>query len=73
MNIPDIPEQISRTYYDALIRTLGFGELGNLRSLEFRTDGIYAEVMARNEDGRIVVDLLSNDTAMHRVYIPIVD
>ena len=68
----DVPERISREAYVALIESLGLA-VKDLRSLEFRMDGVYAEVYATGDDGRRIVAPNANELVRHRVYIPVVD
>ena len=70
--LDSIPDAISREAYMEVIRLLGL-DPHDLRSLEFRMDGIYAEVRATSEDGRPVLDLMANESVVHRVFIPVKD
>jgi hypothetical protein len=69
--IDGVPESITRAEYLALIESVGL-DVKDLRSLEFRTDGIYAEVRARDTDRKLVIDS-RNEMATHRIYIPVKD
>lgn len=73
MEIPNVPEFVTRDACKTLVESLGIDEWNNLRSLEFRPEGIYAEVYARNEDNRITADPENGGIAMHKVFIPIRD
>jgi hypothetical protein len=71
LDIPGIPDSIPRKRCIELIENLGL-DPEDIASLEFKFDGIYAEVVARNEDGkRHIVD--GRKFAKHRIYIPIKD
>jgi hypothetical protein len=73
MDVPGVPESITRAEYLALMASVGFSDLDHLRSLEFRADGVYAEVIAQDEAGRSLVDHAANDVAVHKVYVPVKD
>lgn len=73
MDIPGVPESITRAQYQSLLAAIGLPDLDRLRSLEFRADGIYAEVLAVDDAGRTLVDRMANDVVIHRVYIPVKD
>ena len=68
----NVPSRISRAVYVEMIESLGLNP-HDLRSLELRMDGVYAEVMARGDDGKILVDSLANEVIAHRIFIPIAD
>jgi hypothetical protein len=70
--IDGVPESITRADYLALIESVGL-DVKDLRSLEFRMDGIYAEVRARGADGKLVIDVGRDEMATHRIYIPVKD
>jgi hypothetical protein len=67
-----VPESLTREQYVSLIESVGF-EAKHLRSLEFRMDGIYAEVMDL-KDGKPHFGV-GNDVrlATNRVFIPVKD
>lgn len=65
-----VPQCISRDRYVELIRALGLDPT-NVKRVEFRTDGVYVEVMYRNERGAQQLDEYANDVVHHRVYIPV--
>lgn len=68
--LPGVPESITRKAYLALIESLGL-ETKDLRSLEFKHNAIYAEVIARDEHGdRYAV---GDEIATHRVCVKVVD
>lgn len=64
--IPGVPKTITRDEYLALVRAVGF-QTKDLVSLEFKADGIYAEVFAKAADGNRGVD--GTSPATHRVYV----
>lgn len=70
--IAAVPESITRQAYIDLIASIGF-DANSLRKLEFRMDGIYAEVMDRDPTtGRILLEGGSSDeVALNRVWIPV--
>lgn len=70
--IAAVPESITRHQYLDLIASVGF-DVTDLRRLEFRTDGIYAEVFYRNEHGRQIIDPARNELVVDKVYIPVRD
>lgn len=72
MDIPGIPESITRDKYRTLLSAAGL-VAEDLRSLEFRADGIYAEVLAKDESGRTRIDRANNEVVIHRVFIPVDD
>ena len=68
VTLPGIPESIMRDDYLRLIEGVGF-KVDDLVSLEFKTEGIYAEVYASDAKGRYIVD--GDEPATHRVFIRI--
>lgn len=68
VNLPGVPETITRQQYLDMIKSVGL-EVENLLCLEFRPDGIYAEVYATDERGNNLVDVQSDEVVTHRVYI----
>ena len=72
MIMVDVPERISRKAYAALIETLGL-DARRLHSLEFHRDGIYATVVALDENGNARLDYSLNEVVKHKVFIPVVD
>lgn len=70
--IQGIPESITREQYLAMISAAGF-DVNDLRRLEFRMDGIYADVMERSDKGHPVVDEQRNEVVVNQVYIPVKD
>ena len=72
MDIPGVPESMTRAQYTALIAAAGLSA-DNLVSLEFRPDGIHAEVFARDADGKDLVDTAKNEMMTHSIYIPVRD
>jgi len=70
--IPGVPESLTREQYMSLVESVGF-DGKYLRSLEFRIDGIYAEVFERNEKGNLVLDTKLDEPVINRVYIPVRD
>lgn len=72
MNIPGVPESITRTEYLALIEATGI-DPKDVRKLEFRADGIYAEVHARSGNGSMMIASATDEIVIHRVFIPVVE
>jgi hypothetical protein len=73
--IAGVPESLTRAQYLSLIESVGF-DIKHLRSLEYKYDGIYAEVFDVNEAGNHYTVLgagTEEDIAMHRVFIPVRD
>jgi hypothetical protein len=70
--IDGVPESITRAEYVALIESVGL-DVKDLRSLEFRLDGIYADVYDRDDEGRLRIDVQRDEAIVNRVYIPVVD
>ena len=73
MDIPGVPDKITREAYVQVIKALGL-DPDHIRSLEFRVDGIYAEVYAPDEDGKRFLDTAPGSIgrpATHRIYIPV--
>lgn len=71
MDIPGIPESISREDYVRLVESIGLS-VTDLRSLEFGHDSIEAEVFARDpETGRHYAE--GNEIATHHIRIKVVD
>jgi len=68
--ITSVPESITHETYTGLVAAAGF-EPKNVRLLEFRGDGIYAEVYERDAAGHIVVDQSASEAAVNRVWIPV--
>lgn len=68
VEIPGVPESITREAYSNLIRSLGL-EPKELYELRFETKGIYATVIAKNADGKSYV--VKDEIAMHEIVIPI--
>lgn len=68
MDLPGVPETITREQYTQLIAVTGL-DPNELERLEFRADGIYATVYALNEDGRRFIDQATERPTMHRVFI----
>jgi hypothetical protein len=66
-----VPESLTREQYVSLIESVGF-EAKHLRSLEFRMDGIYAEVMDL-KDGKPHIVPDTEELAINRVFIPVKD
>ena len=79
VTVPGVPETITREQYLGLLSAVGF-EPNMLRSLEFRWDGIYAEVYATDERGARMPEsggwvgdgLPSDEPAVHRVFVRVV-
>ena len=69
--IAAVPESITRQQYIDLIESLGFNP-HDLKRLTFDRDGICAEVMARDDNGKILIGG-PNEIATHKIFIPIVD
>jgi len=72
MTIEAVPQSITREQYLSLMAAVGF-DPNELRLLEFRTDGIYAEAYALNEAGNRYGDPMTNETVVNRVFIPVKD
>lgn len=76
MTIPAVPESITRADYLRLVESVGL-DPKQVRSLEFRVDGIYAVVKAKNPaTGKEILDYSpvgGDELAVHRIYIPVVD
>jgi hypothetical protein len=70
MVLEGVPASISHEDYLGLMRAVGL-DPKNLRHLEFQRDGIYAEVVARNPEGHLLLDD-DNELATHKVFIPVV-
>lgn len=70
--ITAVPESISRETYLNLLALSGF-DINAIRQLEFRPDGIYAEVFEDNAEGNHMADPTSGEVILNRVYIPVVD
>jgi hypothetical protein len=71
MTIESVPESITRADYVSLIAAAGVKPEDTV-SLEFRTDGIYAVVFAKDESGNRVVDP-ADGFCKHTVFIPVTD
>lgn len=70
-DFPGIPKSITREQFTALVEGAGF-KVKDLVSLEFKYNGIFAEVRAYNEQGHAyTVD--GETVATHRVCIPVVE
>jgi hypothetical protein len=67
-----VPESITHEAYKALVAGAGF-EVRRVRKLEFRMDGIYAEVYDCDPEGRIQIHKDADDAAVNRVWIPVRD
>lgn len=71
MDIAGVPDTIPRKRFIELVETLGL-DVKDLIRLNFKWDGITAEVYALNENGkRFCVD--GENIAKRRVYIPVTD
>lgn len=69
--INGVPESISRADYLRLIESIGLNP-NRLTMLEFRMDGIYADVKAQHPvRGTDMVE--GDEIATHRIYIRVVD
>ncbi|WP_067428363.1 hypothetical protein [Nocardioides jensenii] len=72
------PRQITRAAYLDMIKAAGF-DVDDTFSLRFATDGIYAEVVARDpETGERMVDATASTSeqaalARHTVYVKVTD
>ena len=67
--ITGVPESLTREQYTALIESVGF-DVKDLRRLEFRVDGVYAEVFERTDRG-IRLDTQKDEAIVNRVFIPV--
>lgn len=65
-----VPESINGADYRAFFETLGF-DLKRLRQLDFRPDGVYATVSETNEQGREMIDQMTEKLIQSTVYIPV--
>lgn len=79
ITIAGVPETITSDQYVALIESIGLSA-NNLFSLRFATDGIYAEVFARNANGARIIDHSAGEndggsvsTVKHTVFIRVED
>lgn len=73
MNIPGVPESITRAQYLALLEPLGLN-LNDLTHLEFGINAIVAEVKARNAEGKHYDSPTErNALARHTIVIPVKD
>lgn len=72
MKTVDVPTSITRAQYCALIAATGL-KVNDLRNLEFRMDGIYAEVYDRDEKGRLRFDKTRDEAIVNKVFIPVED
>lgn len=75
MNIPGIPETITRAEFLALQTAIGL-PVEDVVSLEFRRDGVYAEVYAKDDNGEPLTADKPGDEyapAIHKVFIRVVD
>ena len=70
--IDGVPESITREQCTSLIAAIGFNVM-DVRRLEFRIDGIYADVYDRDDKGHLRIDEQRNEAIVNRVYIPVVD
>lgn len=70
VKVDGVPESISRVDYLRLIESVGF-KVKDLRSLEFTTNGIYAEAYATDAEGRLIAD--GDEAAVHRVFVRVED
>jgi len=70
-NIPGVPESITRKQYLDLFDAAGI-DPRNTKELMFCTDGIYATVFARDENGARVIDPVQGPMN-HAIYIPVED
>lgn len=73
MVLEGVPSSISHEDYLGLMRSIGL-DPKNLRSLEFHSRGIYAEVIARTSKGHLIVGNNNEDNELvtHKVFIPVV-
>jgi hypothetical protein len=69
--IAAVPESITRQQYIELIESLGFNP-NDLRHMAFGLGGIFAEVVSRDENGKLMHGA-PNEIATHTIHIPIVD
>ena len=70
--ITAVPEFLTQAQYVSLFAALGF-EPKQLRSLEYRTDGVYAEVYELTERGYPRIDVDRNEAIVNKVFIPVRD
>lgn len=71
LEIPGIPESITRKAYMEMIESWGF-KLEDLKALRLAYDGVHAVVYARGPDGKGRV-VQGDEYAMHDVFVPVVD
>lgn len=69
MIVEGVPETITRAQYTELIASLGLNA-AILKSLEFRVDGVYAEICTGKVD--MAPDQPDRE-ATHQLYIPVQD
>lgn len=70
-SIPGVPESITREQYKALFEAAGI-DPRNTKELMFCTDGIYATLIARDDNGERVIDPIQGPMN-HAIYIPVED
>lgn len=70
--IVSVPESLTKEQYTSLVESVGFAP-SDVRRLEFRHDGVYAEVFDRDENGRIRMDRQADEVVVNRVWIPVRD
>ena len=71
LDLSKIPTRITRADYLQAIRNLGV-DTDNVKSLEFKPDGIYLTVFAARRDGCRCIDR-HDGIPQHRLYIPVDD
>lgn len=68
--IEGIPESFTREQYVALFDAVGLSPY-DLVSLEFRAEGVYAEVFERDTTGKRIFSQHDGGFAKHRIFIPV--
>lgn len=68
--IEGVPESISRADYGRLIESVGL-DPDQLRSLEFKPDGVYAEVVDVDAKGH--VRFQGDEVVVNKVFVPVLD
>lgn len=68
--IPGVPESLTRAEYISLFDAVGISPDRTLE-LRFRPNGIYATVVALDDDGIRMID--GDSLAKHEIYVPVED
>jgi hypothetical protein len=70
--IAAVPESFTQAQYTSLFEAVGL-ESKDVRRLEFRPDGVYAEVFERDEHGHMRFDKERDEPVVNKVFIPVRD